>query len=167
MLAVFCCRLPAVACAGPSACQARLYRQAHCVSRSGPGGRARFRGPGCAWPRPGGGHGSALVEELPASFRDVTRLSATRTPWCRAACSAATTTGSAHPSRRLHDWPVRGQFADPFDVTILHRGLDDGDRLTVAPAAVELPARSRSRMAGGRTAPAALPSSPTPAMTTP
>ncbi|MEO6530125.1 MAG: DUF58 domain-containing protein [Specibacter sp.] len=36
--------------------------------------------------------------------------------------------------------PLKGYFTDPFDVAFVQKGLDAGDLLTVAPAAVELPA---------------------------
>ncbi|MHA7304994.1 DUF58 domain-containing protein [Arthrobacter sp. TMN-49] len=36
--------------------------------------------------------------------------------------------------------PLKGYFTDPFDVAFARQALDAGDRLTVAPAAVELPA---------------------------
>jgi uncharacterized protein (DUF58 family) len=43
--------------------------------------------------------------------------------------------------------PLSAHFSDPFDVAFLRRNLDDGDQLTVAPAAVALPVTS---LTGGR-----------------
>lgn len=46
-----------------------------------------------------------------------------------------------HPGHRgvFTVGPLTGTFTDPFDVAALERGLDDGDKLTIAPAALALP----------------------------
>lgn len=89
-----------------------------------------------------GGSQSRLVEELPFSFRDVPTFSHPQPVAPRSHRSDYQYT--LHPSHRgvFTIGPLRGTFTDPFDVASLQRGMDDGDRLTVAPAAVALPAIS-------------------------
>ncbi|MBP2411578.1 uncharacterized protein (DUF58 family) [Arthrobacter stackebrandtii] len=89
-----------------------------------------------------GGTQSRLVETLPFSFRDMPAFTHPNPVAPRSLRSDYHYT--LHPSHRgvFTIGPLRGNFTDPFDVAFLHRRIDDGDRLTIAPAAVPLPAIS-------------------------
>lgn len=86
-----------------------------------------------------GGTQSRLVEELPFSFRAAPIFSHPNPISQRSLRSDYHYT--LHPAHRgvFTVGPLRGSFSDPFGVAFLQRGMDDGDRLTIAPAAVPLP----------------------------
>lgn len=143
MVAVFCCALPAVACAS-----VYLLKPGFTVKRTLSPALGRVGSPVAVTldvhgRTPGGGR-TMLVEDLPVSFRDVPRFSHPRPVAPRSLLSRYNYT--LHPAHRgiFTIGPLSGQFADPFNVSSYQRGLDDGARLTVAPAAVELPAISLS-----------------------
>ncbi|AIY03586.1 hypothetical protein ART_3987 [Arthrobacter sp. PAMC 25486] len=89
-----------------------------------------------------GGTQSRLVEELPFSFRAAPVFSHPNPVAPRSLRSDYHYT--LHPAHRgvFTVGPLRGSFGDPFGVAFLQRGMDDGDHLTIAPAAVDLPAIS-------------------------
>ncbi len=141
MLAVFCCALPLVACAA-----VYLLKPGFTVKRTLAPALGRVGSPVAVslevhGRTPGGGR-VKLVEELPVSFRDVPTFSHPHPVVPRGLLSRYHY--SLHPAHRgvFTVGPLRGQFSDPFDVTYVQRGLDDGGRLTIAPAAVELPSIS-------------------------
>lgn len=86
-----------------------------------------------------GGTQSRLVEELPFSFRAAPAFSHPNRVSPGSLRSDYHYT--LHPAHRgvFTVGPLRGSFSDPFGVASLKRALDDGDQLTIAPAAVELP----------------------------
>lgn len=86
-----------------------------------------------------GGSRTRLAEELPFSFRDTPTFSHPDPVVPKGLLSRYHYT--LHPSHRgvFTIGPLRGDFADPFDVALLPRMLDAGIALTIAPAAVELP----------------------------
>ena len=139
VLAVFCAALPAVACAGLYGFKSgftvrrlispRLARVGEPVSVV-----LEVRGHGPAGTR------TALTEELPPSFHDNPHFSHPHPVVPHGLLSRYQY--RALPTQRgvVQVGPLRGLFADPFDVAFLRRALDGGDQLTVAPAAVELPA---------------------------
>jgi hypothetical protein len=138
MLAVFCGALPAVACVG-------LYvlKPGFTVKRAISPKLGRVGLPVTVTldvhGRNPGGSSMRLVEELPFSFRNTPTFSHPHPVVPRSLLSRYSYT--LHPFHRgiFRIGPLRGQFADPFDVAFLQRALDDGDLLTIAPAAVELP----------------------------
>ena len=89
-----------------------------------------------------GGTQSQLVEELPFSFRSAPSFSHPNRVSPGSLRSDYHYT--LHPAHRgvFTIGPLRGSFSDPFGVASLQRGLDDGDQLTIAPAAVDLPSIS-------------------------
>ncbi len=97
--------------------------------------------------RTGAGAGHAIMEEhLPARFGEspVFRFPAR-------AASAGTSRYEYHlrsPRRgQFLIGPVTAEFSDPFGLSFLRHAIDDGDLLTVTPAAVELP---ETGLAGAR-----------------
>lgn len=138
VLAVFCAVLPAVACAGlygfkPGFTVRRLMspRLARVGEPVSVVLEVRGRGPA--------GTRTALTEELPPSFHDNPHFSHPHPVVPRGLLSSYQY--RALPTQRgvVQVGPLRGLFADPFDVAFLRRALDGGEQLTVAPAAVELP----------------------------
>lgn len=95
-----------------------------------------------------GGSSSRLTEELPFSFRDAPTFTAPQPVAPHSLRSDYFYT--LHPAHRgvFTIGPLRGIFTDPFDVAALRRGLDDGDLLTIAPAAEALPAISLTQGRG-------------------
>ncbi|WP_125610608.1 DUF58 domain-containing protein [Specibacter cremeus] len=95
---------------------------------------------------PGGGQ-AVLHEDLPANIVRAPTFPYPAPVTPRSLRSRYTYT--IRPTRRGQYviGPLRARFSDPFDVAFQLRTLDDGDVLTVAPAAVVLPAAS---LTGGR-----------------
>ncbi len=137
LVAIFCLALPAVACAGLYGLKpgfsvrrelsprlARVGEPVHVVLE------VRGHGPS--------GTCTQLMEELPASFHESPRFSHPHPVVPYGLVSRYQY--RAVPSQRgvFGVGPLRGFFADPFNVSFLHRDLDAGEPLTVAPAAVEL-----------------------------
>ncbi|SEE65307.1 Uncharacterized conserved protein, DUF58 family, contains vWF domain [Arthrobacter alpinus] len=140
-IAVFCCALPAVASAA-----VYLIKPGFTVKRTVTPVLGRVGSPVSVTldvhgRTPGGGR-IKLVEELPVSFRDVPTFTHPHPVVPRGLLSRYHY--SLHPGHRgvFTIGPLRGQFSDPFDITAVQRGLDDGGRLAIAPAAVELPSIS-------------------------
>jgi uncharacterized protein (DUF58 family) len=94
-----------------------------------------------------GGARARITEDLPAHLVDVPRFDYPNPVAPRSLLSSYSY--YLHPSRRgvFTIGPLTARFGDPFDVALLKRKLDDGDPLTVAPAAVVLPEIS---LTGGR-----------------
>ncbi|MFQ4147813.1 DUF58 domain-containing protein [Arthrobacter sp. LAPM80] len=137
-LAVFCFALPAVACGA-----LYLVKPGFTVKRRLSPTLGRVGSPVEATldvhGRSPGGSRTRLVEELPFSFRDAPSFNHPQPVVPRGLLSRYHYT--LHPSHRgvFTIGPLRGLFADPFDVAFVPRLLDGGTRLTIAPAAVELP----------------------------
>lgn len=140
-VAIFCFALPAVACAALYAAKPGFSVKRTISPKLGRVGapvdvvlEVHGRGPG--------GSRTHLVEELPFSFRDVPTFNHPQPVVPRGLLSRYHYT--LHPAHRgvFTIGPLRGRFADPFDVAYVPRALDDGVHLTIAPAAVELPAIS-------------------------
>ncbi|MGN5734338.1 MULTISPECIES: DUF58 domain-containing protein [Arthrobacter] len=91
-----------------------------------------------------GGSQSQLVEALPTTFAQVPTFSHPQAGIPRA--SSSNYHYSLLPRHRgvFTIGPLLCTFTDPFGVASLRRGIDHGDRLTIAPAALELPAISVS-----------------------
>ncbi|MET4002950.1 uncharacterized protein (DUF58 family) [Arthrobacter sp. UYCu511] len=91
-----------------------------------------------------GGSQSQLVEALPTTFAQVPTFSHPQAGIPRA--SSSNYHYSLLPRHRgvFTIGPLLCTFTDPFGVASLRRGIDQGDRLTIAPAALELPAISVS-----------------------
>lgn len=83
--------------------------------------------------------GAQIVEQLPPHMIDVPRFEYPRPVSPRSLRSRYQY--SLRPNRRglFTIGPLRAAFADPFNVAVLERKLDDGNVLTVAPAATDLP----------------------------
>lgn len=140
-VAVFCCALPAAACAG-------LYWLKHgfSVKRSLSPALARVGRP-VSVTLEVRGHATGsdrmrLREELPVSFHDLPRFDHPNPVVPRSLLSRYHY--QLHPSRRgvFTIGPLTAEFSDPFDVAFVQRNLDAGNSLAVAPAAVTLPAIS-------------------------
>ncbi|MEC5190361.1 MULTISPECIES: DUF58 domain-containing protein [unclassified Arthrobacter] len=97
--------------------------------------------------RTGAGSGHALMEEhLPARFGE--------SPAFRFPARSATGATSRYEYHvrsgkrgQFRIGPVTAEFSDPFGLSLQRHAIDDGDILTVTPAAVELPATG---LAGAR-----------------
>lgn len=140
-VAIFCFALPAVACAVLYAAKPGFSVKRTITPKLGRVGApvdvvldVHGRSPG--------GSRTHLVEDLPFSFRDVPSFNHPQPVVPRGLLSRYHYT--LHPAHRgvFTIGPLRGRFADPFDVAYVPRDLDDGVHLTIAPAAVELPAIS-------------------------
>ncbi|MFC8302357.1 DUF58 domain-containing protein [Specibacter sp. NPDC057265] len=136
-LAVFCLALPAVAYAGLHGFKTGFTVRRQLVPRlARVGGAVQFtlevRGRS-----PAGTH-LQLTEQLPPSFHENPRFSYPSPVVPHGLLSRYQY--RAVPSQRgvFTVGPLQGLFSDPFDVALLHRELDGGEQLTVAPAALEL-----------------------------
>lgn len=97
--------------------------------------------------RTGPGAGRAVMEErLPAIFGESPSF---RFPSRSAAGGASRYEYRLRPARRgqYRIGPVTAEFTDPFGLSLHRQSIDDGDTLTVTPAAVVLP---RTAPAGAR-----------------
>lgn len=137
-ISVFCCALPAVAYASLHFFKPGFTLKRTLSPRLGQVGEpvevtleVHGRNPG--------GTSSQLTEDLPFSFRAAPTFTAPQPVAPHSLRSDYFYT--LHPAHRgvFTIGPLRGTFTDPFDVASLQRGLDDGDLLTIAPAAVALP----------------------------
>lgn len=136
-LAIFCLALPGVACAGlfwfkPGLSLKRYLSPS--LARAGSEVSVVLDVRGHA---PGGSR-AQLVENLPYSFHDSPTFEFPNPTVPRGLLSRYHY--QVVPTRRgvFTVGPLRAQFSDPFGVAFLQRKLDDGGKLTVAPAAVEL-----------------------------
>lgn len=136
-LAIFCLALPGVACAGlfwfkPGLSLKRYLSPS--LARAGSEVSVVLDVRGHA---PGGSR-AQLVENLPYSFHDSPTFEFPNPTVPRGLLSRYHY--QVVPTRRgvFSVGPLRAQFSDPFGVAFLQRKLDDGGKLTVAPAAVEL-----------------------------
>lgn len=136
-LAIFCLALPGVACAGlfwfkPGLSLKRYLSPS--LARAGSEVSVVLDVRGHA---PGGSR-AQLVENLPYSFHDSPTFEFPNPTVPRGLLSRYHY--QVVPTRRgvFSVGPLRAQFSDPFGVAFLQRKLDDGGKLTVAPAAIEL-----------------------------
>ncbi|POH60708.1 DUF58 domain-containing protein [Arthrobacter glacialis] len=141
MVAVFCFLLPVAACLGIYALRPGVSVQRHISPSLSQVGLAvnvtlEVRGS-----NPGGSR-IRLVETLPPGFNGARPFSFPQPVVPHGRLSRYHY--ELHPRHRgvFTLGPLKGHFTDPFDVAFAQRALDAGDLLTVAPAAVELPAIS-------------------------
>lgn len=137
LVAIFCASLPLLACAGLHGFKPGFSIRRQLTPRLARVGEPvsvvlEMRGQSPAGTR------TQLTEQLPPSFHENPRFSHPRPTVPHGLLSRYEY--KALPSQRgvFTVGPLRGVFADPFDVAFLQRELDAGEQLAVAPAAVAL-----------------------------
>lgn len=136
-VAIFCTALPLLAGAGLYGFKSGFSVKRHVAPRLARVGQAvtvvlEVRGHSPAGTR------TQLSEELPPSFHEAPRFSHPHPVVPRGLLSRYEYRMVPGQRGVFTVGPLRGMFSDPFYVAYLQRALDDGDELTVAPAAVDL-----------------------------